>query len=115
MNMRLLQIVIAAETDIVVARKRTRRLAELMGFDTQDQTRITTAVSEIVRNAFEYAGGGKVEFRLAGTKKPQRFEIVVRDKGRGIPHLSAILEGSHQSTTGMGVGLIGAQRLMDGF
>ena len=65
MNTRLLQIVIATETDIVVARKRTRRLAELIGYDRQDQTRVTTAVSEIVRNAFEYAGGGQIEFRLA--------------------------------------------------
>ncbi len=50
----------------MLVRKRTRRLAELIGFDRQDQTRITTAVSEIVRNAFEYAGGGQIEFRLAG-------------------------------------------------
>src|ERR1700733_11897608 len=111
MDTRLLQIVIATETDIVVARKRTRRRAELIDFDRQDQTRITTAVSEIVRNAFEYAGGGQIEFRLADDS----FVITVRDRGPGIANLPAVLAGSHKSATGMGVGLLGAQRLMDAF
>src|SRR5579862_7788497 len=115
MNMRLLQIVIAAETDIVVARKRTRRLAELIGFDSQDQTRITTAVSEVVRNAFEYAGGGQIEFRLTTEAANESLLIIVRDRGRGIADLAAVLAGSHKSATGMGVGLLGARRLMDTF
>src|SRR6516162_9539128 len=111
----LLRIAVAAETDIVLVRSRTRRLAELIGFDTQDQTRITTAVSEIVRNAYEYARGGNVEFRLTGERTGQSFVIVVRDRGPGIADLPAVLAGSHKSATGMGVGLLGARRLMDGF
>jgi signal transduction histidine kinase/CheY-like chemotaxis protein len=115
MNPRLLLISIGAETDIVLVRKRTRRLAELIGFEAQDQTRITTAVSEIARNAFEYAGGGQVEFGLIASRAPQTFVISVSDKGPGIADLPAILAGSHKSTTGMGLGLLGAQRLMDEF
>src|ERR1700719_5428181 len=115
MNPRLLLIAIATETDIVLVRKRTRRLAELIGFDPQDQTRITTAVSELARNAFEYAGGGQVEFGLVSRKKPQSLVISVLDKGPGIAHLSSILAGLHKSATGMGLGLLGAQRLMDEF
>jgi signal transduction histidine kinase/CheY-like chemotaxis protein len=115
MNTRLLLIAITVETDIVVVRKRTRRLAELIGFDTQDQTRITTAVSEIVRNAFEYAGGGQIEFRLTTEAANELLLIIVRDRGRGIADLPAVLAGSHKSATGMGVGLLGAQRLMDTF
>ena len=115
MNTRLLQMMIAAETDIVVVRKRTRRLAELLGFDTQDQTRITTAVSEIVRNAYEYAGGGQIEYRLDVQPTEQSLQIVVRDRGPGIANLPAVLAGAHKSATGMGVGLLGARRLMDSF
>jgi signal transduction histidine kinase/CheY-like chemotaxis protein len=115
MNPRLLLISIGAETDIVLVRKRTRRLAELIGFEAQDQTRITTAVSEIARNAFEYAGGGQVEFGLTSSKAPQTFVISVIDKGPGIANLPVILAGSHKSATGMGLGLLGAQRLMDEF
>ena len=115
MSPRLLLISIGVETDIVLVRKRTRRLAELIGFEAQDQTRITTAVSEIARNAFEYAGGGQVEFGLTSGKAPQTFVISVSDKGPGIANLPAILAGSHKSATGMGLGLLGAQRLMDEF
>ena len=61
MSTRILAIAIARDTDIILARQRTRRLAELLGFDSQDATRITTAVSEIVRNALEYGKGGRVE------------------------------------------------------
>ena len=38
---------------------------------------------------------------------------MVRDRGPGIADLPAILAGSHKSATGMGVGLLGARRLMD--
>ena len=85
-----------------------------MGFDTQDQTRITTAVSEIVRNACDYGGGGRIEYWLEGDG-PQTLEIAVRDQGKGIPDIDAILAGSYRSATGMGLGILGARRLMSSF
>ena len=115
MDLCLLQVVIASETDIVQVRSRTRRLAELLGFDLQDQTRITTAVSEIARNAYEYARGGHISFRLTGEARRRIFEVVVRDRGPGIADLDAVLSGTRKSATGMGIGLIGARRLMDDF
>ena len=115
MNTRLLTLALTDDTDIVLARKRTRRLAELIGFEGQDQTRITTAVSEIARNALEHAGGGKIEFRISGAALKQRFEVTVADRGPGIARLDGVLDGSVRSETGMGVGLTGARRLMDDF
>ena len=115
MDICLLQIAIAAETDIVLVRSRTRRLAELIGFDAQDQTRITTAISEIARNAYEHGGGGHIGFHLTGETTPPSFVIVVRDRGRGIADLAAVQSGSYESATGMGIGLLGARRLMDTF
>ncbi|MFZ3309965.1 MAG: histidine kinase, partial [Xanthobacteraceae bacterium] len=53
---------IDTESDVVTVRQRARRIAELLGFERQDQTRIATAVSEIARNAFGYAGRGRAEF-----------------------------------------------------
>jgi signal transduction histidine kinase/CheY-like chemotaxis protein len=111
----ILTVVIARENDVVAVRQRARRTAELLGFDTQDQTRIATAVSEIARNAFEYAGGGKAEFSLAGETSPQGLTISVTDEGGGIREIEAILEGRYKSKTGMGVGMLGARRLLDHF
>ena len=115
MNARLLLVALEREPDIVLVRKRTRRVAELLGFDRQDQTRITTAVSELARNAFEYAGGGRAEFRVRDDTAAPFFEITISDKGPGIADLDAVLSGSHTSEKGMGVGLRGARRLMDAF
>jgi signal transduction histidine kinase/CheY-like chemotaxis protein len=115
MNARLLLVALEREPDIVLVRKRTRRIAELLGFDRQDQTRITTAVSELARNAFEYAGGGRAEFRFRDDAAEQVFEIIISDKGPGIADLNAVLTGSQPSEKGMGVGLRGARRLMDAF
>ena len=55
------------EGDVVTVRQRAHRVADLLGFDRQDQTRIATAVSELARNAFGYAGGGRAEFVLDST------------------------------------------------
>src|SRR2546426_1159461 len=66
----ILSVVIKYEHDVVAARQRARQIAGLLGFDTRDQTRIATAVSEIARNAFTYAGGGHVEFRVEGGPAP---------------------------------------------
>jgi signal transduction histidine kinase/CheY-like chemotaxis protein len=115
MSWRLLTVAIERETDIVLVRQRARRIAELVGFDTQGQTRFTTALSEIARNAFEYARGGEVEFRLVGKVQPQRLEARVSDKGPGIPHLDDVLAGAYRSPGGMGLGIIGARRLAEFF
>ena len=115
MNARLLVVALEHEPDIVLVRKRTRRIAELLGFDRQDQTRITTAVSELARNAFEYAGGGRAEFRINEDARRRALEIVISDKGPGIADLDAVVSGVQRSEKGMGVGLRGVQRLMDDF
>jgi len=103
------------ESDIVSVRQRARRLAELVQFERQDQTRIATAVSEIARNAFSYGGGGKVIFSLDEMASPQTLLIAIIDQGGGIADLNAVLEGRYHSVAGMGMGIRGARRLLDRF
>ncbi|MGE5610068.1 MAG: ATP-binding protein [Bacillota bacterium] len=110
----ILTIELRFEHDLVLARQRARQLAGLLGFDAQDQTRIATAVSEIARNAYKYAGGGKVQF-LVQSSSPGVLLIRVQDSGPGISNVQAILDGQYRSRTGMGLGIIGAKRLMDQF
>ena len=111
--MRILMVTLQREQDVVFTRQRARQIAQLLGFDAQDQTRIATAVSEIARNALSYAGGGQVAFHLEGQTRPQLLQVAISDQGPGIPHLQQILAGQYQSPTGLGLGLRGAQRLMD--
>jgi signal transduction histidine kinase/DNA-binding response OmpR family regulator len=115
MSTRLMTVAIDHEQDVVGARQRARQISALLGFEAQDQARIATAVSEIVRNAFRYAGGGQVEFAVEGERTPQLLAIHVHDHGRGIADLESILAGRYRSQTGMGLGITGARRLMDHF
>jgi signal transduction histidine kinase/DNA-binding response OmpR family regulator len=114
MKLTLLTMEIRYEHDVVLARQRARAISASLKFDVQDQTRIATAVSEIARNCFEYAGGGSVDFQLDNGSE-RTFLVSVRDKGRGISNLNEILGGKYVSSTGMGLGMIGAKRLMDRF
>src|SRR4051794_4644064 len=106
---------IVLEQDVVQARRRARQIAEILGLEPQDQSRIATAVSEIARNAFEYAGGGTVEFFLDSAEGPRMLLVRISDRGPGIQDVEAVLSGKYQSPTGMGLGIIGARRLTDHF
>ncbi|HSK30628.1 MAG TPA: histidine kinase, partial [Candidatus Limnocylindria bacterium] len=64
-------VLVQREPDVVSARQRTRQIATALGFDVQDQTRLATAVSELARNAYSYANGGKIEFQIEGHTAPQ--------------------------------------------
>jgi signal transduction histidine kinase/CheY-like chemotaxis protein len=107
----LVRVALAHDEDVVVARRAAREVAAVLGFDRQDQTRIATATSELARNAHRYARGGAVALSRHGDE----MVIEVTDQGPGIPHLDEVLAGRYRSRTGMGQGLVGVRRLMDGF
>ncbi|HEU4453785.1 MAG TPA: ATP-binding protein [Longimicrobium sp.] len=111
----LVSLQLAADADVVLARQRARQVAELLGFDVQDQTRFATAVSEIARNAVRYATGGRMELGVEGEPPEQTLLARVSDRGPGIGDLDAVLDGRYVSRTGMGMGMAGARRLMDRF
>jgi signal transduction histidine kinase/CheY-like chemotaxis protein len=113
MSTKLASTTLRTEEDVVDARRHAREIAVRLGFDANDQTRMATAVSEIARNAFNYAGGGEVEFRFDSDSG--RYEVRVSDSGPGIADLKKIFAGTYRSKTGMGMGIIGAKRLMDEF
>lgn len=111
--MNLGRVELRTEKDVVASRQLARKIAATLGFDTQDQTRISTAVSEVARNAQRYAKDGAVEFAV--DDENGALEVTVRDRGPGIRELETVLRGRYISQTGMGLGIIGVQRLMDRF
>ncbi|MBS1955253.1 MAG: hypothetical protein JST89_13790 [Cyanobacteria bacterium SZAS-4] len=106
----ILSLSVRLELDLVLARKRARQVALLLGFDAADQTRISTAVSEIARNAFVHAGGGKLEFSIQDSKLPYTFLIKMSDSGPGIANLEEVLDTRQPAS-----GLRGASKLVDKF
>jgi signal transduction histidine kinase/CheY-like chemotaxis protein len=114
MSNRLSTITLRNERDVVQARQRAREIAALLGFDNQEQIRLATATSEMARNAFRYARGGKVNFDVE-IGPTQVLAITISDTGPGIENLNEIFEGRYRSSTGMGLGIVGTKRLMDDF
>jgi signal transduction histidine kinase/CheY-like chemotaxis protein len=114
MSNRLSTITLRNERDVVQARQRAREIAALLGFDNQEQIRLATATSEMARNAYRYARGGKVSFDVE-IGRTQMLAITVSDTGPGIDNLNEIFEGRYRSQTGMGLGIVGTKRLMDNF
>ncbi len=111
-----LRVAIAGEDDIVAARQHARELAKALGFRAIDQSRITTAVSELARNVVRYATDGCGEVLLRRLEAPTGgagVEIVVRDEGPGIADVHQALREGYSSGRGLGMGLPGTRRLMD--
>jgi signal transduction histidine kinase len=112
----ILAVAIRREHDLLLARKRAREIAQALGFSNGDTTRITTAISEMSRNAFEYAGGGSAAFSIESQGRDhQELVIQISDTGPGIADVASVLSPEFQSRTGMGIGVRGTRALMDRF
>ena len=109
----LLTVSVRREDDILVVRQRARTIAQFLGFSTGDVTRITTALSEIARNALEYAKGGTASFSVEPATDAQELVVRVADEGAGIRNLAAVMAPDFKSRTGMGIGIKGSRALMD--
>ncbi|MBN2379333.1 anti-sigma regulatory factor [candidate division WOR-3 bacterium] len=103
---------IKEESDIVRARAAAKEVAAVVGFGLVDQTRISTAVSELARNIFMYAGEGEV--RIEEINVPQRgIRVYFLDQGPGIQDVDLALMDGWSTSNSMGKGLPGVKRLMD--
>ncbi|MCA1635369.1 MAG: sensor histidine kinase [Acidobacteria bacterium] len=115
---RLGDIYVRREADIIKVRERVRRLTREMGFDATTQIKITTAISELTRNIYEYAQAGAITLGVAERGEALTgLHVTARDDGPGMDEakLRSIIRGTYRSPSGLGVGLIGTRRLMDEF
>ncbi|WP_432353173.1 anti-sigma regulatory factor [Sporosarcina sp. A2] len=106
---------IFTEWDIVAARQLGRNEAKNSGFGTVDQARITTAISELARNIYLYAGKGKIEIERLSIDGMKGMTIIASDEGPGIPDLRRVMEDGFTTSGGLGAGMPGVKRLMDDF
>ncbi|RZK64229.1 MAG: sensor histidine kinase, partial [Pedobacter sp.] len=62
--MKIVEISLENEMDLILAHKRSRKVAEKLGLTIATQTTFVTAVSEIVRMVIEYTDKGNLEIGL---------------------------------------------------
>jgi serine/threonine-protein kinase RsbT len=106
---------IISEWDIVAARQLGRNVAKELGFGTVDQARITTAISELARNIYLYAGQGEIRIERINEFGKRGLKVVAVDSGPGIQDIRRAMEDGFSTSGGLGAGLPGVKRLMDEF
>ncbi len=103
------------EWDIVAARQLGRNLAKELGFGTVDQARITTAISELARNIYLYAGQGQICIEKLFDNGKAGLKLIAMDSGPGIKDIRQVMQDGFSTSGGLGAGLPGVKRLMDEF
>lgn len=104
--MLLTEMPFRTRADIVLARQQAKQAAEGLGLAAQDQTRLATAVSEVVRELVAVSCSGQIEFSLEEARVPPL--LIVR------MHASCIEEGQ-PALSAHSDALIAARRLVDHF
>ncbi|WP_290059372.1 anti-sigma regulatory factor [Amycolatopsis solani] len=107
---------VRVEEDLLAARHAVRAAAVAAGFSIVDQTKIVTAASELVRNAYIHGGGGtmtvSVERDPAGRTG---IRLQARDEGPGIADVEQAMTDGFSTGAGLGHGLGGTCRLVHEF
>ncbi|WP_329048732.1 ATP-binding protein [Amycolatopsis sp. NBC_01488] len=107
---------IRAEEDLLTARHAVRAAAVAAGFTIVDQTKIVTAASELVRNAYIHGGGGTLTISVLRDDRGRvGLRLRVRDNGPGIPDVEQAMTDGFSTGAGLGHGLGGTRRLVDDF
>lgn len=111
------QMEIRSAMDIVTARQRGRSLALELGFTGADVTLIAAAIAEVARNIVDHAKNGELVMSSVGNGGSGRrgIQIIARDDGPGIRDVEQAMQYGYSTRKGLGVGLPGAQWLMDEF
>lgn len=109
------QVNIKQELDIVTVRQAGRMMARQIGFKLVDETRITTAISEVARNIVIYAESGTIYVRTISANGQNGIEVLASDEGPGIENIELALRDGYSTSQGLGAGLPGVRRLMDEF
>jgi serine/threonine-protein kinase RsbT len=106
---------VATAADVFTAREEGRVLAARLGFSAWDQTMIASTICELARNMIEFATGGwiKVTPEMLGNRVG--LVIEARDNGPGIADPARAIAGGRSSSSVLGFGLPGVNRLMDEF
>ena len=106
-------IEIITEWDIVAAKQIGRDVAKAIGFNTVDQARITTAISELARNIYLYAKAGEIIIEHIQNDQTVGIAITAVDRGPGIVDVRRVLDEGYSTSSGLGAGLPGVKRLTD--
>src|SRR5262245_3337479 len=106
---------IQTSDDVVLVRQAVRKWSIERGFSLVDQTKLITAASELARNTLDYGGGGTVRLEALEEGIRRGLRLTFEDRGPGIPDVALALTDGYTTGKGLGMGLSGSKRLVNGF
>ncbi len=113
--MRKQTVPIRTTQDVVTIRKLVWDWSRTCGHRLIDQTKLTTAASEIARNTLRYGGGGTLSLETLEDGSSSALRLEFHDQGPGIPDVEQALSDGFSTGGGLGLGLGGARRLVNDF
>jgi serine/threonine-protein kinase RsbT len=108
-------LTIRQESDVILLTNHIRHQALRLGMSALNQTKLSTAASELARNILMHGGGGSVEFEQISRGLQTGIRLHFVDDGPGIADIELAMQSGYTTGTGMGLGLPGAKRLADEF
>ncbi|MBR9892301.1 histidine kinase [bacterium] len=112
---KLTTVTLEKSADVARLRDVAMTLTNVLKFGAFERTRTVTAVVELGRNAIEHGQKGRATFSLTEVDGKSALGLLVTDQGRGIPKENLAPDGPPASSTGMGLGLRGVQRIATRF
>ncbi len=106
---------IEKDTDVAYVRRAARIVSKSAEAKPRDQARFATAVSEIARNALQYARNGIAEFSFTASEGSILLIASVSDEGPGLDHPPLAPKPGSTAPNGTGLGIAGSRKLVDVF
>ena len=106
---------IRSPEQVTTARKVVQARAVAIGLSTLEMTKFVTAASELARNALVHGGGGKMTMLDIQRDGKPGLQLDFEDEGPGIADVTLALRDGFSTGNSLGLGLGGAQRLVQHF
>jgi serine/threonine-protein kinase RsbT len=100
------------EADVAAAMRLVRHFAMATNFSPIDTCYLATVATELASNLWIHAGGGVLQVALLPNLPG--IEIIASDQGPGIADIDLAMQDGYSTGNGLGCGLPGVKRLMDG-
>jgi len=101
---------------IIRTRQEGRELARRLGFGSAAQTRLATAIAELVRNVLQHGGGsGTCKIQSMCDTERAKIRVLIEDQGPGIGDIDRALQDGFSTAGSPGAGLPGTRRLVEEF
>jgi serine/threonine-protein kinase RsbT len=110
-----LRIIIRDENSLTAAVLEATRFATDTGLSRVAGQQLATVTSELARNILKYAGRGQIELESLEHKGRKGVRLIASDSGPGIEDIEQAMAENYSTGGTLGLGLSGAQRMMDEF